>query len=89
MDYMEDQESQSDYYGEIKGNNILGVLKKSSLLVDTPKSPRGDLLIIRDFHTPLGGQGVKKVTFSTAPNFCNLRISNSTLRLTAWGIIFA
>jgi hypothetical protein len=29
MDHMADQERQSDYYGEIEGNNILGLSKKS------------------------------------------------------------
>jgi hypothetical protein len=28
-----------------------------NLLCYTPKSPKGDLLIIRDFHTPKGGRG--------------------------------
>jgi hypothetical protein len=38
-------------------------LKKSSLLVAPLNPPEGDLLIIRDFHNPLGGQGVKERDF--------------------------
>ena len=40
-------------------------VEKVNFLCYTPKSLRGDLLIIRGFHTPLGGQGVSKRTFST------------------------
>jgi hypothetical protein len=38
--------------------NHLGVVEKVNFLCYTPKSPEGDLLIIKGFHTPLGGQGV-------------------------------
>ena len=32
MDHMEDQERQSDYYGEIEGNNILPSFKRRGKL---------------------------------------------------------